>query len=181
MSAYCPRRSSKQSRKSTPGESSGFTLLEILVVLALVGLLTALSLPQVSVMHDRLTFALNREGFETELGGISYAAFKQGKPLILMGAYPRSEEQTRALIDEWEIAEVKEAPLLEEGQLRTLIPASAGEASPNLPISWRMTVEKPIVFQPSGYCDGGDVSLLIGDMRYTYELRAPTCQAQLKP
>ena len=157
MSAFCPRRS-KPSRNPAPRDARGFTLLEILVVLALVGLMTAFSLPQISVMQDRIAFTLSRESFETELSGISYAAFKQGRPMILAGAYPRSKDQALTVIEEWEINQAKEAPFLEDGQLRGLLPANAVEAAPQLPEKWRMTVEKPIVYQPSGYCGGGAVS-----------------------
>ncbi len=180
MSAFCPRRS-KPSRKSAPRGGRGFTLLEILIVLALVGLMTAFSLPQISVMQDRIAFSLSRDTFEAELSGLSYAAFKQGRPLILAGAYPRSDQQARSVIEEWESNQAREAPFLEEGQLRALLPANALEASPHLPEKWRMTVEKPIVFQSSGYCGGGAVSVTIGEVRYAYDLRAPVCQAQLRP
>ena len=180
MSASCQSRRNRRSRNRQQ-TSRGFTLLEILVVLALVGLMTAFSMPQISVMQDRLAYALSRESFESELGSLSYAAFKQGRPLILAGAYPRTDERARSILEEWEIAETKDAPFLAEGELRVLVPANAGQASPKLPEKWRMSVEKPIIFQPSGYCGGGNVSLIVGEMRYAYELRGPTCQAQLKP
>ena len=177
MSDSCQRRRRKPSNRARG--KKGFTLLEILVVLALVGLMTAFTLPQFSIVRDRLTFTLNRESFERDLGGLAYAAFKDGRPVILKGQYPRPPGGDKAPEKDEEF-DSKEPLFLEPGQLRPAPPVIAADAELPLPEDWRVTVAKPIIFQASGFCEGGTVDLLIGDLRYTYDLKAPTCEVALQ-
>ena len=165
-------------RKHEKPAAGGFTLLEVLVVLALVGLLTAFSLPQFSIIRDRLTFTLNRESFERELGGLSYLAFKEGRPLILDGKYPRDADEIKTSTDVFQTADAATA-FLAPGQLRAVRPVTSKQATLTLPEQWQVTVETPIVYQASGFCGGGTVKLVIGQLRYDYDLKAPTCQAAL--
>lgn len=156
----------------------GFTLLEVLVVLALVGLLTAFSLPQFSVTRDRLEFALNRESFEHDLGSLSYVAFKEGRVLVLAGRYPRRPDDT-PWSTEGAGASEAEAPFLEPGLLSAARPILSTPATLNLPEEWRVTVDSPIYYQVSGFCSGGAVKLTIGQLMYVYDVKAPLCQAEL--
>ena len=166
----------KHNKPSPNRHTGGFTLLEILVVLALVGLMTAFSLPQFSVIRDRLAFTLNRDSFENELRGLSYTAFKEGNTLILAGQYPRRPGDAPA---EDAVFTDKEPLFLEPGQLRPMRPTNAADATLTLPEDWRVTVDSPIIYQASGFCGGGTVNLLIGQLRYIYALKAPTCQVEL--
>jgi len=175
MLDFCqkPRRSPN---RVTP---RGFTLLEMLVVLALVGLMTAFSLPQFGVMRDRLTFTLNRDSFEQEIAGLSYLAFKEGRSLVLAGQYPRNPNDGETPMERLQKSD--EGRLSREpGQLRPSWPADIADASLTLPEDWSAVVEKPIIYNPSGFCEGGSVRLMIGQSSYTYTLKAPTCQAQLE-
>ncbi len=166
-----------QKHKPSPNRhTGGFTLLEILVVLTLVGLLTAFSLPQFSVIRDRIEFTLNRDAFENELRGLSYAAFKEGTTLILAGQYPRGPGDAPT---EDTVFTDKEPVFLEPGQLRPMRPTNASDVTLTLPEEWRVTVDSPIIYQASGFCGGGTVNLLIGQLRYAYALKAPTCQVEL--
>ncbi len=176
MSDFCQKP--RPSLEAVPAVS-GFTLLEMLVVLTMVGLLTVAALPQFSVIRDRLTFALNRESFERELGGLSYQAFKEGRPLVLSGQHPRRPDDLRSSADT--SLTTDDAPLLlEPGQLRPMRPATSTDATLSLPDDWRASIANPIVYQTSGYCGGGAVTLSIGALQYVYELKPPTCQAELQ-
>ncbi len=168
-----PRRSPN---RLTP---RGFTLLEMLVVLALVGLMTAFSLPQFGVVRDRLTYTLNRDSFEREIAGLSYLALKEGRSLLLAGQYPRGPNDDDTPLERLQKSD--EGRLSREpGQLRPSWPADISDVSLTLPEDWRAVVDKPIIYNPSGFCEGGSVTLLIGQSSYTYDLKAPTCQAQLE-
>ena len=171
----------REPRHSSPDRRSaaGFTLLEVLVVLVLVGLVAGVVSPQFIVVQDRLAYNLNRDSFEQELAGLSYAAFKEGRPLILAGVYPRTTEQEQDLRQELE-SEDKEPQFLNAGELRPIRPSFSSPASLTLPEDWRVKVDSPVVFQASGFCSGGSLTLTVGDARYAYDLKAPTCQAKLR-
>jgi prepilin-type N-terminal cleavage/methylation domain-containing protein len=156
----------------------GFTLLEVLIVLALVGMLAAVSLPQFSVIQDRLAFTLSRDTFENELNGLGYSAFKQGRPMILAGRYPRRPGDAPVLPGE-DDSVFKEILFLQPGQLKTLLPLDAVEAKFDLPENWQLSVVEPIVYQASGYCAGGKIEVNVGGARYAYDLKAPACAVEL--
>jgi prepilin-type N-terminal cleavage/methylation domain-containing protein len=157
----------------------GFTLLEVLVVLALVGLMSALALPQFAVIRDRLEFSLSRESFEHELSGLGYRALTEGRPFILSGAYPRDPNaEASPWMSDNPLAAVVEEPL-ERGQYRTQAPINANDAPLNLPAKWKLVADKPVVYQVSGFCSGGEVTLTVGGQRYVYNLKAPACLVEL--
>ena len=58
-------------------------------------------------------------------------------------------------------------------------PTLSSEATLNLPEKWHVTVDRPIYYQASGFCSGGAVKLTIGQRMYTYDVKAPLCQAEL--
>ncbi|MBY0510769.1 MAG: prepilin-type N-terminal cleavage/methylation domain-containing protein [Rhodospirillaceae bacterium] len=158
----------------------GFTLLEVLVVLAMVGLLSALALPQFSVISDRLDFTLKRESFERELSGLGYRAFTEGQPLVLSGQYPRDPKRASPapeIEDPYSTASLELG--LAPGQYRVLQPVMANDAPLMLPKDWRLTAETPVIYQVSGFCGGGSVSLAVGTQRYVYTLKAPECRVEL--
>ena len=128
---------------------------------------------------DRLTFTLNRDSFERELDGLGYAAYKEGRALILSGKYPRLSGDTQSSTDSLE-QETSEPLFLQPGQLRTIQPVASDEAKLNLPENWQIAVPKPIIYQASGFCGGGTVELLIGELKYTYALKSPTCDVVLQ-
>ncbi len=159
----------------------GFTLLEILVVLAIAGLLSAVALPQFSVISDRLEFTLNRESFERELSGLGYRAFTEGRPFVLSGQYPRKPEAEPEgpLSQPPTLAVASPDEIMEPGQYRALRPVMADDAPLTLPKDWHLTVEKPVIYQVSGFCAGGLLTLAVGGQRYVYDLKAPECRIAL--
>lgn len=61
----------------------GFTLLELLVVLALIAAVAGLALPNFSRMMDSFTMNTTWRGLEAELGDLPYRAFSQGRGIRL--------------------------------------------------------------------------------------------------
>ena len=61
----------------------GFTLLELLVVLALIAAVAGLALPNFSRMMDSYTMNTTWRGVEAELGDLPYRAFSQGRSVRL--------------------------------------------------------------------------------------------------
>jgi prepilin-type N-terminal cleavage/methylation domain-containing protein len=85
MWAICHRHSNSVRCEASPGSAvnSGFTLIEMLVVLVLVGLLTAVVLPNMERMASSARHRTERDAIIGRLGELGYRAFLSGKAITL--------------------------------------------------------------------------------------------------
>ncbi len=65
----------------------GFTLLELLVVLAIVGLIASVVLPQLQNVARGVEWANQRNDIRIGLEGLGYQAYVRGRPMTLAGKY----------------------------------------------------------------------------------------------
>lgn len=148
---------------------AGFTLLELLVVLAIIGLMGAVAVPQMPVVAARVEFALNRETFEQALNGLPYEALRRRQDLVLGSQEKANENAIRSAValrsEAFDLSDV----------LRYEGPVLAGQAQLPIPEGWIIEVPEAIVYRSSGFCSGGTVSLRTGAVTYDYALPAPRC------
>ncbi len=131
-------------RVITPKKISGFTLLELLVVLALAGLLLAVVIPRLTKIYQGVRSSLSRSQMEMAINELGALAHKRGKLLILSAGNPHP-------VPVWL----------------------------KFPPGWKMTVDQPIRFYPSGVCTGGEVILSYNGVRYPAILKPPVCRIKM--
>jgi len=82
MSAICPHNK----------RALGFTLIEILVVLAIAGLLVGLTLPRLTNWYASVEKANQRRGILDEIEGLGYRAYIGGQPIVLTSSSQNGKE-----------------------------------------------------------------------------------------
>ncbi len=81
-------------------QRSGFTLIEVLVVLILLGLASALVLPKFPAIYERFKSRAEQDAFFQSLGGLPLKAYTQQQAIALTQA---SSSQLLELPSGWEL------------------------------------------------------------------------------
>jgi len=151
------------------GRTGGFTLLELLLTMVLLGFLVSLIVPRLDQLYLRFLFWLDQDRVERELASLSGRAFLEGKALSL-SSWPRPLPGSPEAAAEARAAAAQAAQAAEP---------LAGIGEPvrlALPESWRVVVSPPILFRPDGACSGGDVVIEAGDITRRFRLEPPRCR-----
>lgn len=132
--------------------SHGFTLLELLVVLVILGLGAAVATPSLVRLADKLDDRNKEDQLTLYLQGLPVAVMKRGGRFVL----PATEGYVSLRNT------VQNSPVL--------LP----EGNSGYPRIW---VPKQIEYRPNGACTGGTIYWeLSGGERFTHELKAPVCR-----
>ena len=137
----------------------GFTLVEVMVVLALIAALLAIAAPQFVRLYGRVRLAFERQDLNGNLE-LPERVRNAGQAGVL--------EDPSAAVPDTPAGAAGEAPL-ERAQKLTL----------DLPRDWAVTVPKPIFYHFTGACDGGEVIFSLPPLSLHYVLTPPLCRPRV--
>ncbi|WP_284195095.1 prepilin-type N-terminal cleavage/methylation domain-containing protein [Chitinimonas prasina] len=128
----------------------GFTLVELLVVLCVVGLLSGMVFPNIKRYSEGLAFRFDRARVLHSLDSLSERVYRAGAGIKLVT--PESADM-----------------LYKDGA-----PVLA------LPPDWQLTILTPVIMEFNGLCGGGSLQLKAPDGTVSQiRLKAPDCRAEV--
>jgi prepilin-type N-terminal cleavage/methylation domain-containing protein len=148
------------------GHSAGYTLVEILVVLAIAGMLVGVALPRLFNFYDSMEYANQRSSLLEQIEGLGYRAYTTGKGMTLAST----------------VDEVNAANTGTSNTSNTSKPGTDSKTIPEIPVllmpaNWRITLAKPVQYSLTGLCSGGQFTLAAPDGRKeSFQLVAPLCR-----
>jgi prepilin-type N-terminal cleavage/methylation domain-containing protein len=134
----------------------GFTLIEVVIAVAILGLAMSFVLPRLTGWVDRLAFSMRQQQFEDALAELGSKARRTGRTVVLRSTNPMPNSPGR----------------------NSSAPNPTEPAAIELPSAWTLTVDPPIAFRYDGICTGGTVRLSFPAGEKTYRLRAPYCRLE---
>ena len=78
---------------------AGFTLIEIVVAIAIVGLALSFVLPRLSGLLDRLGSSMRQQRFEAQLAALGSEARRTGHTVLLLSSEPQQKPGTKPAIE----------------------------------------------------------------------------------
>lgn len=137
-------------------QPGGFSLLEMVVALAIMGLLGALAMPSLQKITERTGFSLDLQDVERQLDALPQIAASQGKALVLNSSVKAENYETYEAYT---------------------TPDTAQQPYPvKLPAGWEITVDAPIRYRYDGTCSGGKLHLTTPASQTNYLMKPPLCE-----
>ncbi len=133
-------------------DSSGFTLIELVIVVAVLAALVAVAIPEFSRLYARVRIALERDDIERQLTELPQRVQASGR-----GGIPRCREHRQT---------APAAPPA-DGQLEQWQALGF-----DLPEGWKMQVPAPVFYHFTGACDGGEIVFSLSALSLRYVLTA---------
>jgi general secretion pathway protein G len=135
---------------TTRWRDRGFTLLEMLVVLVIVGLLAGVALPQLQKLAASVEISNQRTNIKAAIEGLGYQAYVNRKAFALADLATLSAADGAAL-----------------GQLL------------QIPPGWQLSIPQPIPYANNGVCGGGKLSIIDpNQVRESFVLKPPQCRLE---
>ena len=85
--------------------SKGYTLIELLIVLVIMGMLMGLTTPRLMQMYDSVTFSLERDDVLFQLEGLPFAVYQRGQGFRLLEAFETEDDSLLSLPEGWRLNE----------------------------------------------------------------------------
>lgn len=132
------------------GKARGFTLLEILVVLAIAGLLAGVVLPQLQKMAASVETSNQRADIRAAIEGLGYRAYVSGKAIQLASVESSGGDGSN------------------DSKMAIRVPAG-----------WRVHALQPVDYAENGVCSGGRIVITNpARVREAFALKPPRCRLE---
>lgn len=153
--------------------SNGFSLLEVLVVVFIIGLAASLVMPNFPLLFDRLVYANQRDTLLREINTLPYSAFSSNQDLVLVsGTLEARTSQAENVKSDTRVAiNTDDLELVGSYRASNIRPIEL-----DIPNGWSIRVSQPIIYRASGFCTGGTIDIFAGRLSYEYDLAPPYCQ-----
>ena len=146
-------RTSDICRKEARRPRGGFTLLELLVVLAVLGLATAMAMPNLQRLYAAATRASEQDHVLDQIAGLGREAMLRGRAYVVFGNAPPPDPAEAARYADYETYLV------------------------DVPEGWRLVLDRPLVVLANGVCLGAALTLSHADAAAVrVELAPPYCR-----
>ena len=140
-------------RKGVRSPRSGFTLLELLVVLALLGLATAIAMPNLERLYASVTRTSERDHVLDQVAALGREAMLNGRAYVVFGSTTPPEVAEAARYADYETYVM------------------------DVPEGWRLELDRPLVVLANGVCLGGALTLTHAEGEAVrVKLAAPYCR-----
>jgi len=171
----------------TPHNKSGYTLLELLIVLVIFSLLAGIIIPHLITMYNRVKAAYERDEIFSQISGLSYQAFKQGKKIELTH-YPIVQNDASNVEESEESSEFEDGTeyveSADEFESSESSDTANNESDTQLKFlegwleGWTLRTNTPILFRANGVCNGGIIYLrYYNEAEFPVKLMPPFCRA----
>lgn len=151
MSATCPNSPPKRVDASST-RASGFTLLELIVVLVLVSLITMMAAPNLQRLYGAVARTTERNAILDRFANLGRHALLQRRAYLIVGSGAPDAMQKPSPAadpeDEGALSPDHVSPFEQHEPYRI-----------NLPDGWTLHLPAPILVRANGVCLGGEVAL----------------------
>jgi prepilin-type N-terminal cleavage/methylation domain-containing protein len=151
--------------------TKGFSLLEMLMVVFIIGLAAALVTPNLPLVFDRLAFANQRDSFYRDINTLPYAAFEANQDLFLAQDIQSARKDNTDGISDHQF--------IDTNTLNTSGPylsSNLRAVTLKVPEKWVLQIPEPIFYRASGFCSGGRIIISAGLLTNELILSPPYCQ-----
>jgi prepilin-type N-terminal cleavage/methylation domain-containing protein len=162
-------RKNHKAKKTT----AGFTLLEILIVLFIIGLSAAVVFPNLPLIIDRVSYSNKRINLNEQINLLPHIAIRTGRDLVLSENLIKKDliNQDPSYISE----ELHKLALSLSYYSVNLYPATI-----EIPKDWSVQIPDPIIYKASGLCLGGTIRIQTNREAHNITLLPPSCQTTQK-
>ena len=177
-------RATSRSAAVVSSSPCGFTLLELLVVLALVGLVAAIAFPNLERLYGAVTRETERDHILDQFAGLGLRAMRQGRNFVVFGAggpggpgFSVSPESGAAFTAETGAAFAAGNSASTPSDAESASLAGYTPYAIEAPEGWEIRLEPPLRVRANGVCLGATLILRYqGEAEPRIELMAPWCR-----